>query len=85
MLLTSTELEAKFNLDSGYINSALIHEKCPTHFIGDGIHAIVKYEEADAVTAIRSYYEYQKRLAMEKLEMWGKRSERFEATLIELG
>lgn len=83
MMMTSTELEKKFNLDSGYINSALIHENCPAHYIEGEFRP--RYEEKDAVDALRAYYKYQERLILEKLSMWKDRADRFETTLIELG
>lgn len=83
MLMRPAELEKKFGLDSGYINFALIHEKAEAHFIEGKFGA--HYEEADAVRALRDYYVYQKKLAMEKWKMWDERAERFEKTLIELG
>jgi len=85
MLLTSKELQAKFNLGEGYIVCALTHEKCPAYYDKNAMLSFAKYEEADAVEALRSYYKYQERLAMENLNMWKGRAERFEATLIELG
>ena len=85
MLMTPAEIQEKFKLDDGYIWSALLHEKCPSHIVGDSFNGVYKFEEADVVEALRSYYKHQERLALDTLYMWRERSDRFEATLVELG
>lgn len=92
MLVTASQLEERFNLDSTFVNSALCHQGCPYYRKkGNGEEEVsyefeeVLYEESEAIEAIRSYFKYKEETTAETLFMWKQRLNRFEATLVELG
>ena len=88
MLVTASQLEERFNLDSAFVNSALCHQGCPYYTKkGDNEEKVfykfeeVWYEESEAIEAIRSYFKYKEETTAETLLMWKQRLNRFENML----